>query len=144
MKQDTARQLVGKSILCVEDEKLISRMYKRGLSLAGASVTGATDGMKALDLLEKQSFDVIILDLQMPNMNGFELVEILRTKPQLNHIPVIILSNGSAVSREEAADSFKDNGVVDVLLKCNVPISSLIDRICKLFEEPVTKEEVKL
>ena len=75
-------------ILIVEDEKPISDLIRLNLMKAGYSCTCAFDGMEAADILEERNFDLIILDVMQPKLNGFELMEYIKPLG----IPVIFLT----------------------------------------------------
>ena len=80
-------------ILIVEDEHAISDLLRLNLTRSGYCCTQVFDGMEAADLLEEQNFDLIILDLMLPGLNGFELMEYIR----FLKIPVIILTAKSSL-----------------------------------------------
>ncbi|MGN0342193.1 MAG: response regulator transcription factor [Roseburia sp.] len=75
-------------ILIVEDERAISDLIKLNLSKVGYQCICAYDGLEAADLLEEQNFDLIILDIMLPKINGYELMEYIRPL----QIPVIFLT----------------------------------------------------
>ena len=75
-------------ILIVEDEKPISDLIRLNLMKAGYTCTCAFDGMEAADILEEKNFDLIILDVMLPKLNGFELMEYIKPLG----IPVIFLT----------------------------------------------------
>lgn len=75
-------------ILIVEDERPISDLIRLNLTKAGYSCTQAFDGMEAADLLEKRGYDLIILDIMLPQVDGYELMEYIRPM----QIPVIFLT----------------------------------------------------
>lgn len=75
-------------ILVVEDEKAISDLIRLNLTKAGYGVTTAYTGMEAADILEAENFDLIILDVMLPELDGFELMEYIRPLK----IPVIFLT----------------------------------------------------
>lgn len=81
-------------ILIVEDEKPISELLRISLSKAGYRCTCAYDGIIAADILEKDTFDMILLDVMLPGIDGFELMEYIRTIGT----PVIFLTAKNAVS----------------------------------------------
>ena len=97
-------------ILVVEDEKAISDLIRLNLMKAGYQCVCVYNGMKAADLLETENFDLIILDVMLPELNGFELMEYIRPMG----IPVIFLT---------AKDSLKDrmqgltSGAEDYMVK---------------------------
>lgn len=71
-----SEQTEQKKILVVEDEKILARTINIKLSNAGFETAVTTNGKEALDAIKKDKFDLIILDLMMPEMNGFELLAI--------------------------------------------------------------------
>ena len=81
-------------ILIVEDEKPIQNLIRMSLKKAGYACTCADDGVQAADLLEKQRFDLILLDVMLPGVDGFSLMEYIRPL----EIPVIFLTAKNAVS----------------------------------------------
>lgn len=81
-------------ILVVEDEKPISNLIRLSLKKAGYLCTCVYDGSEAADLLEKQSFDLVLLDVMLPGIDGFSLMEYIRP----TGIPVIFLTAKNAVS----------------------------------------------
>ena len=81
-------------ILIVEDEKPISNLIQLALKKAGYHSTCAFDGMSAADLLEKERFDLILLDVMLPLVDGFELMEYIRPL----EIPVIFLTAKDSIS----------------------------------------------
>lgn len=68
----------GRSVLCIEDEHFISELYARALNKAGYTVTVEADGEKALALAQTNQFDIILLDLMVPNLTGIEILRALR------------------------------------------------------------------
>ena len=80
-------------IVLAEDEPTIAMAYKLGLSYHGFDVIVAGDGQEALEVLERESPDIILLDVIMPIKNGFEVLETIRTKPNLIKLPVLVLTN---------------------------------------------------
>lgn len=76
------------SILIVEDEKPISELIKLNLELNGYGCTQAYDGMQACDLIENNTYDLMLLDIMLPKVNGFEVMEYAKE----NGIPVIFLT----------------------------------------------------
>lgn len=80
-------------ILIVEDERPISDLIKLNLIRTGYSCVTAYDGMEAADILETQTFDLVLLDIMLPKVNGYELMEYIRPM----HIPVIFLTAKAAL-----------------------------------------------
>ncbi len=80
------------SILVVDDTDDIRRLLAVHLHILGHTVTEARNGRDALDLIYNQPFDLVLLDLMMPHVTGFTVLEIVKTDPALRHIPIIIIS----------------------------------------------------
>ena len=79
-----------KRILAVDDSASMRQMVGFTLKNAGYDVTEAKDGQEALEVAKNKEFDVIISDVNMPNMDGIELVKNLRTLPQFKFTPILI------------------------------------------------------
>jgi two-component system, chemotaxis family, chemotaxis protein CheY len=84
---------MGKSILAVDDSATVRKFVSVALTMQGFTVVTACDGMDALEKLPNQQVDIVITDLNMPNMDGFELIKALRDNPAYKDIPVIILTS---------------------------------------------------
>ncbi|MBI9019795.1 MAG: response regulator [Verrucomicrobia bacterium] len=87
-----------KTILLVDDDLFVTTLYKTKLSGEGYQVETANSGAEALSKLEHLRPDTIILDLNMPEMNGVEVLKQIRNIPELKDVPVIIFSNGHVQS----------------------------------------------
>lgn len=83
-------------LLVVEDESRMLELLRRGLTEEGHTVCAAIDGSGALLELQNQEFDVVILDLMLPKMNGFEML--LRMRAEKNSTPLLILTAKDSVS----------------------------------------------
>jgi two-component system sensor histidine kinase/response regulator len=89
-------------VLVVDDDPLLLEAAQAYLASEGAEVVTAPDGNKALELLRGHAFDVAVVDIEMPGLDGFELVERLRAQENLRHLPVVMLTvrgDGSAIDR---------------------------------------------
>ncbi len=80
------------SVLVVDDVESNRDLLSRRLQRQGHTVTSAANGLEAIDLLQTQAFDVILCDIMMPQMNGYQVLEHLKADPILRHIPVIMIS----------------------------------------------------
>jgi CheY-like chemotaxis protein len=78
--------------LVVDDSMLIRHTVCRFLEDRGFGVESATNGVEALEMLKDFMPDVIITDLQMPKMDGHQLIEVLKSRPDTVHIPIVILA----------------------------------------------------
>lgn len=117
-------------ILLVEDEPFLSGMYQTKLKIAGYDVTAAGDGEEALEKLEKGSFDMILLDIMMPKLNGFEVLNNIRNNKnkQLAKIPVIILTN---LGQKTDIEKGLLLGANDYIVKANFTPTEVVEKIKK-------------
>lgn len=111
----------GGRVLVVDDNALNRMVIEQYLNLQGLTVSLAEDGLQALEMGEKQEFDLILMDLRMPGMDGFEASRALR-KIGCNS-PIVALS---ASSYSEIADRMKDSGIDDFEMKPFKPESLLL------------------
>lgn len=92
---------MSKVILIVDDSSTVRKFVSVSLSMQGFKVIAACDGMDALEKLPAEKVDLIITDLNMPNMDGFEFIRTLRENPDYQDIPVIILTSLSDEASKE-------------------------------------------
>ncbi len=103
-----------KKLLVVEDERDISEMIVHHLKSAGYEVAAAYDGYQASDIIEDEDFDLVILDILLPGMNGWELCQKIRANSTRASLPIIFLS---ALSSESDRIKGFDLGGDDYLMK---------------------------
>ena len=86
---------VSRSVLCIEDEHFISELYDRALTKGGYKVTVIADGNEALQAAETNQYDIILLDLMVPNLTGIEILRKLRDPARVPPIKakIIIITN---------------------------------------------------
>ncbi|GAB3000965.1 response regulator [Psychrosphaera aestuarii] len=89
-----------KKILAVDDSASMRQMVGFTLKNAGYNVTEAKDGVEALAVAKDAEFDVIISDVNMPNMDGIELVKNLRQLPQFKFTPILMLTTESGANKK--------------------------------------------
>lgn len=83
----------SKKILLVEDEDFIRDLYARQLAKAGFEVKQAVDGQSGLDMLKAESFDLLLLDIMLPGMNGLQLLRTFKTQNPNSQMVTILLTN---------------------------------------------------
>jgi len=99
---DHRRALAGAHILLVEDNAFNREVAVDLLSRAGVVTTSACDGQQALDMLERRRFDAVLMDCQMPVLDGYAATRALRRRPQLQDLPVIAMTANAMVGDREA------------------------------------------
>jgi DNA-binding response OmpR family regulator len=115
-------------VLVVEDDRFLVKAYEAKLAAAGYQATVAHDGEEALAVLKKQTPGIVLLDLVMPKMNGFEVLEQMKANPAWAKIPVVILSN---LGQESDQKKGMELGAVDYLVKTDFSLQQIIDIIKK-------------
>lgn len=89
-------------ILAVDDSASMRQMVAFTLKSAGFDVTDASDGDEALEIAKKQAFDVVISDVNMPNMDGITLCKELRNLPNFKFTPILMLTTESSTDKKQA------------------------------------------
>ena len=118
-----------RSILLVDDDPLVVRLYQEALSRQGAQVDTAADGLAAIQSLRVSKPDVVVLDLMMPRFSGVEVLKFIRAREDMANLPVVIISN--SYMDEMAREALK-LGVQKALLKARCSPSALIEIINSL------------
>ncbi len=101
-------------VLIVEDDPMLGSALNRGIGQAGYQATLAASGEAGLDMAKASTFDVLILDLNLPKMTGTELLKALRQQPQTQNLPVIVLTAMDATSQKVRT---LDSGADDYMTK---------------------------
>lgn len=115
-----------KDILVIEDDQFLAKVYLAKLQKEGYGVRIAYDGQEGLDELNKKAPDIILLDLILPNMDGFEFLEKIKQEDKYKKIPVIILSN---LGQDEDIKRGKKLGADDYFVKANTPLKEIVEKI---------------
>jgi DNA-binding response OmpR family regulator len=114
-------------ILIVEDDRPMAKALELKFKKSGFEVEVASNGKQALDFLSKGSFSLVLLDLIMPEMDGFQVLEEIKKKKL--KVKVIVTSN---LSQEEDFKRAKDLGAIDYLVKSDVTIKEIVDKVMAL------------
>lgn len=105
----------GKKILCIEDEHFISELYARALTNAGYQVNNVVDGVAGLEAAKTNEYDIILLDIMLPNMNGLEILNELRDTqrtPQLKAKIIITTNLDQSEEGKKSVESKADGYIV--------------------------------
>lgn len=115
---------MSKKILLVEDDGPIASALKLKLENSSFEVDLVTDGKEALEHITENDYDLVLLDLIMPNMDGFETLE--EAKKQKIKVPFIVLSN---LGQDEDIKKAKELGAKDYFIKSDIDLSQVIEKI---------------
>ena len=123
--------ITGRKILCIEDEHFISELYARALTKGGYHVDTIEDGKQALAAAQTNKYDIILLDLMIPNLSGIEILRILRDPARVPPINAKIIVITNLEQREDVrADIEKQaDGYV---VKAEITPHELVDLINNL------------
>lgn len=119
-----------KKILILEDEKPLAHALELKLIHEGFDVVTIDNGELGISLLQKEKFDLVITDLIIPGMDGFEVLEMIQTKKL--DVKVIVMTN---LNQEEDQKRAHDLGAVDFFVKSNSTLSQIVEGIKKKIKE---------
>jgi CheY-like chemotaxis protein len=120
-----------KLILFIEDESTLQKTLGRALEKEGFEVQAALDGQSGLALTKRIKPNLILLDLILPKMDGFEVLQNLKQDPETQEIPVIVLTNLESPQDVEKALSL---GATTYLVKANYELKEMVKKIKETIE----------
>jgi DNA-binding response OmpR family regulator len=115
-----------KMILLVEDDEFLAELYGTKLGLEGYEVALATDGEKGLKMIRDKKPDLILLDIILPKMDGFEILKAMKGDKAVKNIPVILLTN---LSQKDEVKKGLELGAKDYLIKAHFMPSEVVKKI---------------
>jgi CheY-like chemotaxis protein len=125
-------------ILLVEDSKVVQQMYRSKLTLEQFTVITADNGMEAIKLLSQEVPDLILLDLMMPVMDGYKVLQVIKTDPRLAGIPVLVFS---ARGQAEEVEKALNLGAAGYIVKATTKPNEVVEQIRKvLSQKPEVRE----
>jgi len=117
-----------KKILLVEDDPFLIDIYGTKLKSSGFEVEVASNGDQCFSKIKEKNFDLIILDIVLPQMDGWEILRKIKTTEGMKHLPVIILSN---LSQRAEVEKGLNLGAIKYLIKAHYTPSEVVDEIKK-------------
>ena len=126
-------------ILVVDDSVTTRLIEKQIVESAGFKVDTAEDGEAALKKIKKKKYDFVITDLQMPNLDGFELVEKIRSIEKYNNVPIFVISS---LYESEAKAKVLELGAQEYIMKINFKRNELI-KLIKRYQNGIMQEDLK-
>ncbi len=115
-----------KKILLVEDDPLILQIYKNRLVKAGFEVVSVSSGEEVMGKLRNERFDMVLLDIVLPEKSGFEILRKMKEDGELEKTKTLILSN---IGEKEKVERALNMGVVDYLIKAHHTPSDVVSKI---------------
>lgn len=117
---------MAKKILIIEDDKFLRELIARKLANEGYETSEAVDGEEGLKKLKDEKPDLVLLDLILPGIDGFEVLSKMKEDSSLSQIPVLILSN---LGQKDEVEKGLNLGAVDFLIKAHFTPGEVIERI---------------
>lgn len=131
MTNDSKSQNEKISVLIVEDDKFLRELLVRKVESAGFVTSIAVDGKEALKKIKEELPRLVLLDLVLPGIDGFEVLRQVKEDPQTSKVSVIILSN---LGQREDVERGLKLGADDYLIKAHFTPDEIIQKIQKLLE----------
>lgn len=120
-----------KKILIIEDDSFLLELEAGKLKNEGYEIITASSGEEGLLKINEPNIEIILLDLILPNFDGFEILKKLKETDELKHIPVIVFSN---LSEEKDILKSKELGASNFMVKSNFTLDELVKQIKKALE----------
>ncbi|MFA5360035.1 MAG: response regulator [Patescibacteria group bacterium] len=120
-----------KKILVVEDDPMISSMYKTKFEVDGFEVFTADNGATGLELVKKEKPDIVMLDIILPQLDGFSVLEQIKQDKITKNIPVIMLTN---LSTDEDKAKGEKMGALDYLVKASLTPGQISEKIKQILK----------
>lgn len=122
---------MAKKILVVEDDKFLRELIARKLEKEGYQIVEAVDGEDALKKVKNEKPDLVLLDLILPSIDGFEVLSKIKEDISVAQIPVIVLSN---LGQKEDVDKGLKLGAVDYLIKAHFTPGEIVEKVKKIIK----------
>ena len=121
-----------KKILIIEDDSFLQGLEAGKLEKEGYKVITASSGEEAMKKINEPEIDIILLDLILPNFDGFDILKKVRETEATKKIPVIVFSN---LSEQKSIDKSKELGATDFMVKSNFTLDELIKHINSILKK---------
>lgn len=121
----------AKKILIMEDDKFLSEMYSTKLKEAGFEIITADDGEEGLRLIKEKNPDLVLLDIVLPRMDGFEVLQNLKKDKNLKNILVVALTN---LGQKEEVEKGIKLGADDYIIKAHFTPTEVVAKVKKMLD----------
>lgn len=122
----TAEKAQGPKILVIEDDQFLRDMLVDKLEAEGFGVVEAIDGESGMEVMQKEQPKLVLLDIVLPGIDGFEILQRMQKDPALSKIPVLIISNLGA---QKDIDKAKELGALDYIIKAHFTPGEIIEKV---------------
>lgn len=114
------------TILIIEDDKFLRDLLTRKLIQKGYKISEAIDGEEGFKKIKEEKPDLVLLDLILPGIDGFEVLTRVKDVPELSKIPVMIISN---LGQGEDIERAKKLGVIDYVVKAHFTLNEIVEKV---------------
>lgn len=119
-------------VLIIEDDAPYRKIYKRKFEVAGYAVEAAENGEEGLAKIRSFHPDIVFVDLMMPLMNGFQVLDHAKADPEIKDIPIVVLTN---LSTTEDAQKVLQKGAVAVLIKSDTEPNAIVQKAAEILAD---------
>ena len=116
----------NKKIIIAEDEPVLIEMYRLYFERAGYEVLKASNGRECIDFVKNEKPNIILLDILMPKVDGWEVLKQLKTDPETKKIPILVFSN---LGQTQEIQKGLDLGADDYVIKSNMTPKELLEKV---------------
>jgi CheY-like chemotaxis protein len=118
------------NILIVEDDEFLQKILVTKFTREALDTRAASDGEEALRMIKERRPDIVLLDLILPKITGFDVLAEIRTDVMIRDLPVIILSN---LGQEDDIKRAKELGALDFLVKADTSVNDVVKKVKELY-----------
>lgn len=122
----------NKKIIIAEDEPVLIEMYKLYFERAGYEVLKAGNGRECIDFVKKEKPNIILLDILMPKLDGWEVLKQLKADPETKQVPILVFSN---LGQTQEIQKGLDLGADDYVIKSNMTPKELLEKVEKMIKK---------
>ncbi len=137
MEENTTETTGNKSlenvkVLIAEDDPLLAGLLGKRLVTAGGILYHEADGARILDIVKQQHPDIVVLDIMLPGMSGFDVLKAVKADDTTKDIPVLLLSN---LGQDEDIEKSKELGAAGFMIKATVSLDEVVEKIIAVLLE---------
>ena len=119
-------------VLIVEDDVFLAEIYQKKFEMEGFKVSIANNGEKGLADIKKKKPDIVLLDILLPKLDGFAVLEAAKADSSIKNIPIILLTN---LGQKDDVQRGLEEGAVDYLIKTHFKPSEVVDKVRKVLQK---------
>ena len=119
-------------VLIVEDDVFLAEIYQKKFEMEGFKVSMANNGEKGLVDIKKKKPDIVLLDILLPKLDGFAVLEAAKADSATKNIPIILLTN---LGQKDDVQRGLEEGAVDYLIKTHFKPSEVVDKVRKVLQK---------